>query len=143
MTWVTIVLLSDNYCTFTSINLVWKHLKELKRPSENTKAVQTKIYTNVVTLMVAHVCFDLLALVGYAVSQFATDLAPFDRSAIGTVSSSMCAFHVAMFPIVYTGVRDLKFRDQVQQRLNAPKISGSKEDMGETHQMNTVDVTIH
>jgi hypothetical protein len=140
VSWVAIVLLSDNYCTWTAINLVWKHLQEIKRQPNATKAVQEKRYAKVVTLMVAHVCFDLLALVGFAVSKLTTSMEPFDQAAVSLFSSSMCAFHVGMFPVVYTAVRDLKFYNEIQKRFKTAKIKGSHEDTYEAQRTMAVPV---
>ena len=100
---------------------MWRHLKNDKRPANQAKIAQKKRFDTVIVLIAGHAFFDILGLVGFAVAKLSPDLGITERFCINIVASTVSSFHVAFYPIVYCGVRDLKFHDQVKLVLKAAK----------------------
>ena len=113
--WVAIVLFSDNVCAIISIRLMWKHLMETNRG--NGEHLPARRYYKVVAWIAFHALIDVFSLMVYAISQIGTssNFGPRLKNFLGYFSTTMFAFHVAFYPIVYVLVRDLKFHEQLQR----------------------------
>ena len=115
--WVTIVLISDNFCAFTAMNLMWKHLKEGK------SHLPTQRYYRVILLLTTSTVIGLLGLTAFTAGKLGQNLEPVERFFLEVIGSTMSVFHVALYPFLYTGIRDLKFRDRIKERIKEAKIN--------------------
>lgn len=96
---------------------MWRHLQEDKANDDESSMLPKSRYYKVVVWIAAHAFIDIIALICYSVSV----LNVFNDEAknfYGYLSTTLVAFHVAFYPVVYCGVRDLKFHDQVHERLS-------------------------
>ena len=120
--WVSVVVIFDNFCAATSIQLMWRHLNEAPASSTTTegppKLIPKKRYYKVVAWMVSHAFLDVFAVILYALSGDLPQLQvnPNRKFFLYIFSTTIAAFHVGFYPLVYCQVRDLKFRDQLKQR---------------------------
>jgi hypothetical protein len=112
--WIVLVILCDTFCAIITLLLMGKHLK-----SREKRAMPKSRYITVLMMIVIHSALDVVAIISYAVANMlprATSSEQIMYSTIRRVSTSMTAFHVAFFPVVYIHIRDLKFRDEIKQR---------------------------
>ena len=121
--WGTIVVVSNHFCAILSIHLMWSHIKEPKKRQVGQQQLPMKRYTNAMILIICHAFFDILALITFAISKTVPFNTPRDAQLnfmYSRVSLSIIAFHVAMFPIVFIQVRDLKFHERLKSKSNGP-----------------------
>ena len=78
--------------------------------------------------LAAHAFIDILALIVYSVSQLgpSSGFGAREKNYMGYFSTTMFAYHVAFYPIVYVLVRDLKFHDQIKQMNNTQSTSAKE-----------------
>ena len=119
------MLLCDNVCAAISIRLMWMHLKESNRAGNAQLPVHR--YYKVVAWIAFHALIDVFALIVYGVSQIGTSysFSPQVKNFLGYFSTTMFAYHVAFYPVVYVLVRDLKFHEQLKQ-LRGSSVSPAK-----------------
>ena len=106
---------------------MWKHLQESKKPEESSGLPMRRYYV-VEIWLAGHAFIDILALIAYSVSQLgpSNGFGAREKNFIGYFSTTMFAYHVAFYPIVYVLVRDLKFHDQIKQMNNTPSSSAKE-----------------
>ena len=100
---------------------MWKHLKDHKRYESHPNKLPRKRYYKVVIWIACHAFLDIIALIVFAVARMAPGVAARERSFLDYLSTPVVAFHVGCYPIVYCGVRDLKFHDKVRQQIESSK----------------------
>lgn len=95
---------------------MWKHLKEGRsRDGLNSKLPRMRYY-KVVVLIACHGFLDFIAFAVYCVATLTPDISPVQKLFLQNFSSTVAAYHVGCYPLVYCGVRDLKFKDQIKVR---------------------------
>ena len=121
--WIAIVLIVDNLCAGIAIDLMWKHLKESEAKDRKLPVGR---YYKVVAMIGGHAFLDIIALIGYASAKLLPNLGATERAFIAIWAATMTAIHVGFYPIVYCGVRDLKFHDQIRERLKSSRSAASQ-----------------
>ena len=103
--WLGIVLISNSICTTIAIKGILKIWKPVLIEPEAAVDYEYKSF-NVMVVLGSLAFFDALALFGYTVSWLNTNLEPFERSALETISSSVIASHLALNSVANDNYRN-------------------------------------
>ena len=117
--WVMILILTDNACSWISIRLMWKHLKQARNVDGQSIRLPTRRYYKVVSWIACHGFLDIIAFAIYIGAVETPVISSSLKTFLVLLSSNVAVFHVSCYPIVYCGVRDLKFHEQIKERTLA------------------------
>ena len=121
---------------------MWRHLKERNKQDDEANHLPVKRYYTVVAWLAGHAFIDVLALLVYAASKSgSSSISPRLQYFLQYFSTTMFAYHVAFYPVVYVLVRDLKFHDQLKKRELSNQSSAVKEVVKKIFRVNTTNST--
>ena len=115
--WIAAAFVSNYICAYSAMHLMWKHIKESKKYKLKS-SLPVKQYQKAMTWIAAHASFDIVAFIAYGFLKFtATGLTKLNFL-WSRVSICVISYHVAVFPIVFCQIRDLKFSRAIKLKLN-------------------------
>ena len=98
---------------------MWKHLNDTKGHENHPNKLPKGRYYKIVVWIACHGFLDVIAFSVYCAAYLSPSISVSEKFFLQNMSSIVGSYHVACFPIVYCGIRDLKFHDQLKLRSMA------------------------
>ena len=114
---------------------MWNHLLSLRGLNSKKEDVPSGRYYKVVVWIAAHASLDIFSLIVFSVARIGP-VGDREQMLLEYLTTPVVAYHVGCYPIVYCGVRDLKFHEKVKEYranpvpLRKARSSGSKSPNG-------------
>ena len=118
---VGMLIISDNFCAFVAIKLMWKHLQEFKSRGRGPP-LPIERYTKTMVWIAFHASLDIFALVTYIIARFTPTTTQADINLNffwNRFSSTIGAYHPALFPVVFCAIRNLKFQKELSENSSS------------------------
>ena len=112
-------LISNNFCAIIAINLMWKHVLEFKSRGRGPP-LPIERYIKTMVWVALHASLDIVALVMYIIARFTPTTTQADINLNffwNRFSSTIAAYHAALFPVVFCAIRNLKFQKEINKSI--------------------------